>query len=58
MLDGTIVGMERDGTLIQWDASKQAVYNCGETIEVFGVNNITPSEWDRLKASAKELHGH
>ena len=46
--DGEVLGIDSDGTLLQWDADKEEVYNCGETIEEFGEDQLTPQELETL----------
>jgi hypothetical protein len=42
--DGEIIGVDADGTLIQWDADKQEPYNCGENLEDFTRDGSTLTE--------------
>ena len=37
-----------DKCVIQWDAQHKLAYNCGETLEEFGVNNLRAEEKKRL----------
>ena len=46
--DGTVLGLDRDGCLLLWDGDKRAVYNCGETVEQFGADNLDAEEKERL----------
>lgn len=51
---GETINIDTDGCLIQWDKSSEdaaahAAYNCGETVEEFGIENLTPKELARLK---------
>lgn len=46
--DGEILGLDRDGSIIQWNADDLETYNCGDTPEEFGVDNIRPHEAERL----------
>ena len=46
--DGEVMGLDTDGRIIQWDADKDEPYNCGETPEQFGLDNLTPVERERL----------
>lgn len=43
-----VVGIDADGHLIQWDAIKKIRYNSGETLEAFGIENLTPRELQRI----------
>lgn len=46
--DFEIIGTDTDGCLLQWDASKEQAYNCGESPKEFGLDNITDEEKKRL----------
>jgi hypothetical protein len=48
--DFRVVGIDADGGLICEDADG-ARYNCGETLEEFGVSNLTPAEIAALGGS-------
>ncbi len=48
--DGQILGIDSDGCLIQWDADAKESYNCGETPEEFGLDNITDDEMSIVQA--------
>jgi hypothetical protein len=54
--DGEIIGLNPDGTIIQWNADDQQPYSPGETPEQFGLNNLTAKEarclYDALPTSA------
>jgi hypothetical protein len=45
--DGEVIGID-NGKVIQWDGDKQEVYTSGETIDEFGINNLTDLELVRL----------
>jgi len=47
--DGEVLGKDADGCLIQWDGEHGTRYNCGETLEQFGVENLTPIEKERVR---------
>ena len=47
--DFEVIGLDLDGTVVQWDAETNRPYNCGETIEEFGVDNLTEDELNRVK---------
>lgn len=51
--DGEILDVDTDGCLIMWDNDGDIPYNCGETLEGYGVDNLTQREADRLKAMGK-----
>jgi hypothetical protein len=53
--DGLIVGMERDGQVIQYNAETQDLYACGERVEEFGINNVTNEELLVLVVSAGQV---
>lgn len=46
--DGEVIRLDTDGRIIQWDANGGVEYNCGETPEEFGVDNLTKKEAARL----------
>lgn len=43
-----MLGLENDGTLIQWDADAGKPYTAGETLAEFGEDNLTAAERVRL----------
>lgn len=45
--DGQIVGIDKDGTIIQ-EHERGEPYNSGEGLFEFGIHNITDSEKDKL----------
>jgi hypothetical protein len=42
--DGQVLGIDNDGCLIQWDSNKGERYNCGETLNQFGIKNLSDKE--------------
>lgn len=48
LIDGEILALDKDGCIIQWNADEGQIYNCGETIEQFGLKNIYDREAKRL----------
>lgn len=53
--DGEILGLDADGRLIQWDAETQTRYNCGETPEEFGLENLRSAKLERIgRADSRE----
>lgn len=46
--DGEVLGVDVDGKLIQWDRQGEVAYNCGETLEEFGITNLTTVELARV----------
>jgi len=52
----TVIGIDNDGCLIIKDSFGE-VYNCGETLEQFGVENLTDEEKEML-ASGKYGPGY
>ncbi len=46
--DGAVVGIDTDGCILQDDDGSHGVYNCGETLEQFGLHNLRDSEKDAL----------
>ncbi len=46
--DEEILGIDNDGCLIAWNATKSEKYNTGETLEQFGPENLTETEKARL----------
>jgi len=46
MPDGTIIGIHTNGRIIQWNAEHKEGYTCGETVEEFGLDNLTERERD------------
>jgi len=47
-LDGEVLGIDKDNCLICWNAQTKERYNCGETLEVYGKENLTEAELKRL----------
>ena len=47
--DFEVIGLDSDGTVVQWNAETNQPYNCGETLEEFGVDNLTSAELQRVK---------
>jgi hypothetical protein len=47
--DGEVLGIDEDGCLVQYDADNGTAYNCGETLDEFGIDNLTQSERDRIR---------
>jgi len=52
--DGEVIGLDNDGCILQWDAEIGETYNCGETPEEFGTNNLTGIEAYRIKVRKKK----
>jgi hypothetical protein len=48
LADGEVTGVDADGGLILWDREGEVEYNCGETLEEYGVENLTDRERQRL----------
>ena len=46
--DGEVLGADVDGCLIQWDRQGDVAYNCGETLEGFGPENLNAVELARV----------
>lgn len=46
--DGEVVGLDRDGCLVLWNADSKRAENCGETVLEFGLDNLTNEEKSRL----------
>jgi hypothetical protein len=46
-----VVGVDTDGGVLCQDLSTMKIYNCGESLEEFGLNNLTEEEV-RLNARA------
>lgn len=46
--DGEVIGRETDGTLICWNSVSKERYNCGQTLEQFGLDDLTDKERQRL----------
>lgn len=46
--DGEVIGMDNDERLILWDGPVATPYNCGETLDEYGVDNLTEVERKRL----------
>ena len=42
--DGQILGLDTDGTLIQWNADTGTTYSCSETPAEFGIEFMTEDE--------------
>ena len=47
-LEGEVLGIDTDGCLICWNARDKERYNCGQTLEEFGVCNLREAEKKRL----------
>lgn len=47
-LDGEVLGLDTDGSIVQWDGDHQQAYNCGETPQEFGIRNLTAVERERV----------
>ena len=47
--DGEVVGVDADGSLVQWNAETGEAYNSGETPESFGAHNLSDMERARLQ---------
>ena len=48
LADGEVLGRDADGGLIQWDATAGAPYNSGQSVEEFGLGNLSEPELKRL----------
>lgn len=48
LVDGEVLGQDADGGLIQWNATAGAPYNSGQSVEEFGVSNLSEAETKRL----------
>lgn len=46
--DGEVVGIDTDGCVLQW-GSDCGFYNCTETLEQWGIDNLNEEEVERLK---------
>lgn len=53
--DFEVIGVESDGKLIQWDAGTKTPYVSGDTLEEFGVHNLTEQEIDRLRSMGVQI---
>ena len=53
IVDQTVLGLDTDRTLIQWDAERGVTYSCGETPEAFGIECMTPAERERCGVDAR-----
>lgn len=42
--EGEVIGLETDGTVIQWNALDQEGYTSGETLAEYGIHNLRPHE--------------
>lgn len=49
--DGEVVGVDSDRHLIQWSADARSTYNSGETLEEFGVTNLSALELQRAQGN-------
>lgn len=54
--DGEVVGVEADGHLVQWSADAGAAYNSGETLEQFGVQNLSDLELQRARVKVESAN--
>ena len=48
LCDGEIVGLDNDGSLLQWNGDECTIYNCGQTPEEYGLENIDEKEMARI----------
>lgn len=48
IVDGEVLGQDADGGLIHWNATAGAPYNSGQTVEEFGISNLSDAELKRL----------
>ncbi len=46
--DGTVLGLDDDGNLLQWDEDDLSIYNCGETPEKYGIDSLDEDEMERI----------
>ncbi|KLR57147.1 hypothetical protein [Diaphorobacter sp. J5-51] len=54
LLDGEVLGQDADGGLIQWNSATGAPYNSGQTVEEFGIGNLSEAELKRLNYTPQE----
>ncbi len=50
----TVIGTDTDGCLVCRDHDTNEEYNCGETLEEFGPQNLTEEERKTLTAESAE----
>ena len=48
LVDGEVLGIDADGSLIQWDGHDGVAYNSGQTAQDFGMDNFSEPEKERL----------
>lgn len=48
LVDGEVLGIDADGSLIQWDGHDGVAYNSGQTAQDFGMDNLSEPEKERL----------
>lgn len=46
--DGEIVGLDNDSCILVFCSEPEQIYNCGETLKDFGINNLTKEELHRV----------
>ena len=46
--DGEVLGLAPDGCVICWDKPRQIPYDCGDTLEDFGVHCLRDHERERV----------
>lgn len=46
--DGEVLGLAPDGCVVCWDKPNQIPYDCGETLEEFGIENLHDHERERI----------
>lgn len=46
--DGEVIRVDTDGCLVLYNAASDREYNCGQTLEEFGIYNLFPKEKERL----------
>jgi hypothetical protein len=49
--DGEVIGLHADGAVVQWSTADGRCYRSGESLESFGVVNMSARERDRVGAT-------
>ncbi|MBN3761344.1 hypothetical protein [Burkholderia sp. Ac-20365] len=44
LADGAVLGFDKDGTVLQWNAPDQTTYNSGENLDEYGIHNLREEE--------------
>lgn len=61
--DGEVLGLNKDGSVVQWNANQQGMYCSGELLADYGIQNLFEHELSRVgvtpeqhRAAIEEIH--